>query len=47
MTRDLVCAVTQRYKAVYKKFCHRQFESVALLPALLPPDMAETAPAAP
>jgi len=31
-----VC-VTQKYKAVFKKFCHRQFDTVALLPALLPP----------
>ena len=28
----------QKYKAVYKKFTHRQFDSVALLPSLQPDD---------
>jgi hypothetical protein len=37
--------ISQRYKAVYKKFCHRQFESVALLPDLQPTDSSAGEPA--
>jgi len=34
----------QKYKAVFKKFCHRQFDTVALLPALDPPATTATEP---